>query len=93
MNLFQESDGDISTKQKQQILDFRESREDLVDFPTPTCLHSQHPQQRKTAIVLDIFQTVYKVAKVVHRNRSDNHCNQANTLPSMVTTTTTRALY
>ena len=32
-----------------------------------------------TVIVLDIFSNqrdIYKVAKVAHRNQSDNHCNQ-----------------
>ena len=42
-------------------------------------------------IALDIFQTVtaitYKVVKVVHRNRSDNHCNWSDTVVHTTTRT------
>ena len=37
----------------------------------------------KTVIMLDIYFlnqcNIYEVAKVVHRNRSDNHCTRSNT--------------
>ena len=47
-------------------------------------------------IALYIFSSrcgVYQVAKVVHGNRTDNHCNWPDTLPSVDVTTRALLLY
>ena len=51
------------------------------------CLDNDHARQ------LSNWCDICKVAKVVHRNWSDNNCNRSDTLPSINTTTRALLLY
>ena len=56
-------------------------------WPSHGCLDRDHARQ------LSNWCDISKVAKVVHGNWSDYHCNRSDTLPSINTTTRALLLY